>query len=272
MRRPFAGLLITLLAMLAASSVAMAQAGNALNNTLYSKLEAEDPSSGGPAPKQDLSGAWAGPVVPKAGEIPPMTSLGQKLFGLNKPENKFGTAASNDPLNTCDPLGFPRDLVFETRGLAFATMPGKIVLLHQYQKIWRDVWMDGRELPKNIDGKGGPASRWYGYSVGHWDGDYTLVIDTTGSNDQSWVDTTGHPHSVDAHVQERYTRVDHNHIEVTVTIDDPKLYVKPFTLVTSRLRWIPNQESEDQFCIPSEAIFYYNNIALPSFGADSKAK
>jgi hypothetical protein len=240
------------------------QAPSALDNTLYNKLE-KDPSTGGPAPKRDLNGVWAGPLNAVASEqIPPMTPLGQKLFGLNKPEAKFGTAGGNDPLKTCDPLGLPRNLVFETRGIAFATMPGKVVVLHQYQKVWRDVWTDGRELPKNVDTKGGPESRWYGYSVGHWDGDYTFVIDSTGSDDRSWLDTAGHPHSVDARVEERYTRVDHNHLSVTVTVDDPKLYTKPFTLATLKFRWIPKQETEEQLCVPSEALAYSDIIAVPA--------
>jgi hypothetical protein len=252
------------MAVLFVSSVAMAQAGDALNNTLYNKLN-QDPSTGGPAPRRDLSGAWAGPLNAVATEeVPPMTPLGQKLFSVNRPEAKFGTAGGNDPLNMCDPLGLPRNLVFETRGLAFSVMPEKVVVLHQYQKIWRDVWMDGRELPKNVDTRGGPDSRWYGYSVGHWEGDNTLVIDTVGSDDRSWLDTAGHPHSVDAHVQERYTRVDHNHLEIIVTVDDPKLYTKPFVLARVKYRWIPSQETEDQFCVPSEAISYMNTIAVPA--------
>src|SRR5665213_2712817 len=91
------------MAVLVFSSIAMAQAGQL--NTLYEKLR-KDPATGGPAPKRDLSGAWAGPLIPPAGELPPLTPLGQKLMSVNKPESKFGTAGSNDPLNTCDPLGF----------------------------------------------------------------------------------------------------------------------------------------------------------------------
>ena len=257
--------IIALLTVLAFSSIAIAQAGAGGRNTLYERLR-KDPNTGGPAPKRDLSGAWAGPLVPQEGEVPTMTPVGDTLASTNRPESKFGTAGSNDPLNSCDPLGFPRNLVFETRGLAFSTMPGKIVLLDQYQRIWRDVWTDGRELPKNVDAKGGPPSRWYGYSVGHWDGDYTFVIDTTGSDDRSWMDNAGHPHSVDAHVEERYTRVDHNHMELTVTMSDPKIFTKPFILVTSGFMWIPTQEMEEQICVPTEAISYMNVIGLPAAG------
>lgn len=149
-------------------------------------------------------------------------------------------------------------------------MPGKVVLLDQYQKIWRDIWMDGRELPKNVDTKDGPPSTWYGYSVGHWDGDYTLVIDTTGSDDRSWLNGQGYPHTVDAHVEERYTRVDHNHMQLTVTVDDPKIFTKPFVFVTSGFMWIPSQQIEEQMCVPSEAISYMQTIGIPAAGGSPK--
>ena len=271
MRNLIARSILALLTMLAVSSVGMAQAGAGANNSLYNKLSKDD-SSGGPAPRRDLSGTWTGPLEPKRGDVPPMTPLGQQRFSLNKTEAKVSWADSNDPWKTCDPFGFPRSTVNETRGISFAQMPGKIVVLHHYNRVWRDVWMDGRELPKNIDTKGGPDSRWYGYSVGRWEGDNTLVIDTVGSDNRSWLDTSGHPHSVDAHVQERYTRVDHNHLEMTATVDDPKLYTKPFVLAKVKFRWIPTQETEEQLCVPSEAITYYNSIALPSFGESAKPK
>src|SRR5580704_9703937 len=199
-----------------------------------------DPTPGGPAPVHDVSGSWAGNLTPERLEIPPLTPLGQKLFSLHKPETEVGTGHSNDPMNTCDPLGVPRNLVFETRGLAFATMPDRIAVLHQYQRIWRYVWMDGKhELPKSFDTKDGVPSRWYGYSVGHWDGDTTLVIDTTGVSDQTWLDKAGHPHSVNALIEEKYTRVDHNHMQMVTTVDDPTIFTKPFVLSKNEYRWIP---------------------------------
>jgi hypothetical protein len=256
--------------MLALSSIAMAQAGGAgTKDSLYNGNRLKpDPTPGGSAPVHDVSGSWAGNLTPERLEIPPLTPLGQKLFSMNKPETEVGTGHSNDPLNTCDPLGIPRNLVFETRGLAFGTIPpDRIVVLHQYQRIWRYVWMDGHhELPTKFDTKDGVPSRWYGYSVGHWDGDYTLVIDTAGTNDQSWLDKAGHPHSVDAHIQERYTRVDHNHMQMVVTVDDPKIYTKPFVLSKNEYRWIPDQEAEEQMCVPSEMIQYMNLISKPAFG------
>jgi hypothetical protein len=277
MRNPLVRLIVGLVAVLAFSSLAMAQAGGAgTKESLYKGNRLKpDPTPGGPAPVHDVSGSWAGNLTPERLEIPPLTPLGQKLFSLNKPETQVGTGHSNDPMNTCDPLGVPRNLVFETRGLAFATMPDRIAVLHQYQRIWRYVWMDGKhELPKSFDTKEGVPSRWYGYSVGHWDGDTTLVIDTVGVSDQSWLDKAGHPHSVNAHITERYTRVDHNHMQMVASVDDPTVYTKPFVLSKNEYRWIPDQEAEEQICVPSEMIRYMETIGKPAFTApqDTKAK
>ena len=266
---------IGLIGIMALGSAAIGQGTQKLpgKETLYrgNRLR-PDPTPGGPAPVHDISGSWAGNLTPERGEIPPLTPLGQKLFSLNKPETEVGTGHSNDPMNTCDPLGIPRNTVFETRGLAFGTMPDRIVILHQYQRIWRYVWMDGRELPKKFDTKGGVPSRWYGYSVGHWEGDNTLVIDTVGSNDMTWLDKAGHPHSLDAHIQERYTRIDHNHMQAVVTVDDPKIYTKSFVLSKNEYRWIPDQEAEEQMCVPSEMINYMKLISDPAFGVGDSPK
>ncbi len=74
--------------------------------------------------------------------------------------------------------------------------------------------------------KDAPDPRYYGYSVGHWEGDDTFVVDTTGLDDKTWLNGGGYPHSIEAHVQERYTRPDHNDLQVSVTVDDPKLYTE----------------------------------------------
>ena len=274
MRNSLLRSIIGVLALLAFASAAMAQARKLPGKeSLYNGNRLRpDPTPGGPAPVHDVSGSWAGNLTPERGAIPPLTPLGEKLFSLNKPETEVGTGHSNDPMNTCDPLGIPRNTVFETRGIAFATMPDRITVLHQYQRIWRYVWMDGRELPKKFDTAGGVPSRWYGYSVGHWEGDNTLVIDTVGSNDQSWLDKAGHPHSVDAHIQERYTRVDHNHMQAVITVDDPKIFTKSFVLSKNDYRWIPDQEAEEQMCVPSEMINYMKLISDPAFGVGESTK
>ncbi len=96
------------------------------------------------------------------------------------------------------------------------------------------------------------------------------MVDTVGSDDRSWLDTAGHPHSVDMHAQERYTRLDHNTLEVAITIDDPKAYTKPFVITTSHFKWIPNQELREEICVPSLMQEYLNVIGDPA--GDSTGK
>jgi hypothetical protein len=200
--------------------------------------------------------------------------LGQELFSGRKSLGKFSPAGTNDPfVRTCDPLGFPRADLDEIRGISFATMLDRMVVLYQFQQVWREIWMDGRELPKNAGApeKGAPDPRYFGYSVGHWEGDNTLVVDTTGLDDRSWLDRDGHPHTVQAHVQERFTRTDHNNLELTITVDDPKIYTKPFSLGTVYLKWIPNQIFNERLCIPSETIEYLKSVGDPA-GSDVSAR
>jgi hypothetical protein len=262
MRNRFSRALIAVLIVAGSPALVGAQAG--LNNNLYNKLKEGGP--GGPAPKRDLTGSWAGPVAAQKGDEPFLTSEGQKLFSMNKPEAKYHVAGTNDPfVRTCDPLGFPRNMIFEIRGLSFATMPDRVIIMNQYQRAWREVWTDGRKLPTNVGGtaKDSPDPRYYGYSVGHWEGDDTFVVDTTGLDDKTWLNGDGYPHSIEAHIQERYTRPDHNDLQLTVTVDDPKLYTKSFVLGRASFRWHPTQELEEQLCIPSEMQQYLQLVGEP---------
>jgi hypothetical protein len=275
MRYLFRGSIVAVAA-LGFSSAALAQEASQKGGapklrpqTLYQKLMAA-PDTGGPAPKRDLSGFWTGPLTPKMNPMPPLTPLGEKQFKANIPD-PF-SAQSNDPWATCDPFGFPRSSTNETRGIAFGQMPGRLVILNMYQRVFRTVWMDGRELPKNLGAKGGPDATWYGYSVGHWDGDYSVVVNTAGLDDRSWLDRRGYPHTVDLRVEERFTRVDHDTLDLTITVDDPKIYTKPFVLATNRYKWIPNQEDEEQMCVPSEAIEYRKLIVVPAGQDEANGK
>jgi hypothetical protein len=232
---------------------------------------------GGPAPKRDLTGTWAGPRsgagVPDNGgpaEKPSLTPLGQQLMSQNKPLAKYSPAGTNDPtVRSCDPFGVPRNAIDEIRGLSFATMPNRIIMMIQFQDLWREIWMDGRTLPTNVGepGKDSLDPRYNGYSIGHWEDDSTLVVDTTGLDDRTWLSGAGLPHSIDAHVQERYTRADHNDLKLTVTVDDPKIYTKPVSLGTHFFRWIPNQEMDEKLCVPSEVLEYLETMGNPA-GSD----
>ncbi len=275
MRNPFTSAIAAWAAVLVFSSIAMSQPQPRTQQGSLWKYDGRNRTigSGGPAPVHDLSGSWAGPRsgagVPdsKPGDVPSLTPLGQKLFSANKSLQKYNPSGTNDPVvRTCDPLGFPRADKYSIMEMAFATMPDRIVVLYPFQRQWREIWTDGRELPKNVGApeKGAPDPRYYGYSVGRWEGDNTLVVETTGLDDRTWLTELGYPHSVDAHVQERFTRKDHNDLELTLTVDDPKLYTKPFSLGTEYFRWVPNQFLEERLCIPSQVIEYLKAVGDPA--------
>jgi hypothetical protein len=244
-------------------SVAHAQgSGTGYTNTVYDRLNL---GPGGPAPPRELTGVWAGPIGGQAGEMPPFTDLGRQLFAMNKPEAIHKVSGTNDPFfRTCDPLGFPRNMLFETRGVAFATMTDRIVVLSQYQRIWREIMMDGSALPADAGRRGGADSRYYGYSAGRWENDTTLVVETVGLDPSTWLNNAGYPHSAEASIQERYVRPNKNHLELTITLTDPRLYSRPFVLATNKFKWIPEQRFDEQLCIPSQVLDYLQFIADPA--------
>jgi hypothetical protein len=249
--------------------LAMALAAAPLALAQNAQKAAKTPAAA--AARHDITGDWVGNAGSTISNVGAMTAWGQEQFNANKPfngaaKNIVPVGQSNDPFTKCDPMGFPRAVFFETRGIEFDPLPNKMLELFQYQKIWREIWMDGRALPKNVGGteKGAPDPRYYGYSVGHWEGDHTLVVDTTGLDERTWLNEFGYPHSVEAHVQERFTRTDRNDLELTLTVDDPKLYTKPFSLGTEYFRWVPNQLLEERLCIPSEVIEYLKSVGDPA--------
>jgi hypothetical protein len=104
----------------------------------------------------------------------------------------------------------------------------------------RTVFLDGRDLPKD------PNPTYMGYSVGKWDGD-TLVVTTAGFNDKGWLDSAGHPQTESLRVTERYRRRDYGHMDFEITIDDPKVFNKPFTIKTQRVLQ-PDTELLEDVC------------------------
>jgi hypothetical protein len=102
--------------------------------------------------------------------------------------------------------------------------PRMTVILYEAGYLHRQIYTDGRTLPKEFDF---PA--FLGYSVGHWERD-TLVVETAGFNDKTSLDAAGHPHSEALRVTERFRRRDFGHMDVDMTFDDPKMYTKPFTI------------------------------------------
>jgi hypothetical protein len=264
-------LLLGAVVFLATAEGRAAQRGRISGEGFISEGVPKMPNPPGPAPKRDLSGAWVGPQNNKPDPVPPMTPAGEAQFKQRKSygaATRGESAASNDPFITCDPLGFPRDLlahaVSSRGGMLFGSAPDRIIIAYEQQRVWREIWTDGRTLPNAVDVKGAPESKYYGYSVGRWDNDNTLVIDTTGLDERPWLDEAGHPRSSMAHILERYTRVDQYNLQLTVTVDDPKFYTKPWMWMRATFYLMKAQEFSESLCIPSEAIEYRDTLAKPT--------
>jgi hypothetical protein len=229
-----------------------------------------------PAPKHDISGTWdpgdngigqlGSRAMPEDGNPqhqPPYTPEGREALNQAKPSNGLRAvlpAETNDPVVTCDPQGMPREDLYEIRTTQILQTPEKILILYTFGKVWRVIWTDGRELPKD------PEPRWYGYSVGKWVDDYTLVVQTTGLDDRTWIDRAGRPHSDALRVEERFHRVDRDQLELSVTIDDPKMYTKPWVAL-DKLRFDlqpPNFDIREMICSPSEFAQYNKLVGTPA--------
>ena len=188
-------------------------------------LSAPSPRSDG---HPDLSGFWgtatggyfSDPAMGlKPGEVQ-LTPWAAAIRKIRMDRNHV-----DDPYGYCLPLGVPR-INFRSPFKIVQT-PQLTVFLHETYSgnTFRQIFTDGRPLPNWRDAE----PTWLGYSVGRWDGD-TFVVDTTGFRDRGWLNNTGaYPHSDALHVTERFRRADLGHMELTVTIDDPKAYVKPWT-------------------------------------------
>jgi hypothetical protein len=231
--------------------------------------EAAKTPKAAPAPRRDLTGIWD--VVDRMEGISPRgvkTHAPFTAFGANIANNVYkpgdgprrvSIGLVNDPLDSCDPAGFPRNLLFELRPFQIVQTPRQLLMLYQYQQVWRVIWRDGRELPKD------PDPRWYGYSVGKWEDDFTFVVQTVGMDERTWLDNAGDPHSSEMRVEERYHRVDHDTLELTVKIDDPKIYTEPWLARDKlRLTLLPaNTEIMEMICAPTEAEEYKKSMANP---------
>ncbi len=194
------------------------------------RLPAE-PAAPRPAPKRDLTGLWdtaRGGIGARGarGTPAPLTPWGEmvsKTHHSGDGVRMVSVTEINDPLSTKgDPSGFPRNLLFELRQVQFFQTPVSVYALHMWERRWRVIWTDGRKLPED------PDPRWYGYSVGHWEDDYTFVVNSNGTDERTWLDNAGNPHSDQLRVEERWHRVNESRLELTVTIDDPKTYTRPW--------------------------------------------
>jgi hypothetical protein len=204
------------------------------------------PNLSAPAPrtadgKPDLAGVWqatSDPNDPAGGiegivgpkylinilrdyKVAPMTAWAAGIYKQRNDDKLQGS-----PMIRCLPAGVPRldaypapFKIVQTRDL--------VVILYESQTLFRQIFLDGRAHPKD------PQPTWLGYSIGKWDGDI-LVVETVGFNDKTWLDGLGHPHSEAMRLTERFRRRDFGHMDIEITIEDPKAY-------TTAIRYVQPQ-------------------------------
>jgi hypothetical protein len=158
-------------------------------------------------------------------------------------KQRRANSSKDDPVARCLPLPSPRG--WSNFGLQKIIQTSEsLTVLDEYMLQYRQIFLDGRALPAN------PEPMFKGYSVGRWDGD-TLVVETIGFKDDSWLDLFGHPMTAEARTIERIRRINYGNLEVALTVDDPKAYTKPWT-TTIKLALAPNIELLEYICNENE--------------------
>jgi len=205
------------------------------------------PDLSAPAPKAadghpDLSGVWMPnsrslqdlAADMKPGEVP-YQPWAEQVFK----ERANGARGKDDPASKCVP-GMPKLIVLPYPYKIFQ-FPGVTVILYEGFTTFRQIFTDGRELPK------APQPSWIGYSVGKWEGDM-FVVDTIGVNETTWMDNAGRPHSDALHTVERYRRRNFGSMDVTLTIDDLKAYTRAWTVNQGQAHLILGQDLLEYVC------------------------
>jgi hypothetical protein len=263
------------------------QSGVSVHRDGWDRVVSEGPftEKSAPAPARDLSGIWEptpryrdGVQATGARNYPadgkpehelPFTPLGRETWKSHKPGwgvTAVPIAEANDPFDVCDPIGFPRIELFNLRAFQIWQNKSQVQVIYQNSQLWRNIWTDGRELPKETE------PRWYGYSIGKWMDDYTFVVQTTGLDERTWIDNVGRPHSAELKVTETFHRVNKDILELTLTIEDPKMYTKPWNALDKfQLRLQPEWfDIREQICAPSESADYNSTVAAEAVSDKKK--
>jgi hypothetical protein len=220
------------------------------------------PDLAAPAPraadgKPDLSGIWQlEAVCPPAGcddyaPAPEFLDFGARLAGglpyqpwaAELTRERSAQLGRDDPVAWCRPGGALRILTFPPPRKVIQ-LPGLVVILSERDVTYRQLFADGRPLPKD------PEPTYNGYSTGTWQGD-SFVVETIGFRDGIWLDRKGSPLTEAAKVTEKFRRVNYGHLEVEVTVDDPKAYTKPWSVKLNQVAML-NTELLDYFCLDNE--------------------
>lgn len=248
-------LFLTILAFTVLSGTARAQWVN-YPTPRIPRLSDGKPNLSAPPPvtsdgRSDLSGLWATPCLECGAAQRRFFDL---ALGLNPADVVMTPWAAaiqkqredrqhvDDPFGYCLPPGVPR-IHFVVGSYRIISSPSVTAFLHETAvgMMFRQVFTDGRPLPAVTE------PTWLGYSVGRWEGD-VFVVESTGFRDRGWLDTEkGRPHSDALRVTERFRRRDFGHIDLSITVDDPKAYVKPWT-VNTVLTYQADWEMLESFC------------------------
>jgi hypothetical protein len=238
MRNRLKGWMITLGVVVAFSPVLHAQ---------RNASQSQPPDARTAVPAHDFSGVWYGPFelnfVPASVTMQPWAGA---KFNSERTQYKVGDrpvvkdTTNTDPILHCDPVSVPR-IYWSVHPFEIIQIPGRTLMYFEEFHTIREIWTDGRALPKD------PELTWMGTSVGRWDGN-DLVVDTVGFNDKSWLDSVGHPHSDALHLTERLHRVDHDSMQLTLTFDDPKAYTTSWSYGPKTMKLKPGWEIGELFC------------------------
>ena len=205
------------------------------------------PNLSAPAPKTadgkpDLSGVWEHLNARTSAYYLDRTDIPWQPWAKARFDQNIANNQINNPEGHCLPRGLPKADAFDLHKII--QTPELIVILYEYQTTYRQIFTDGRELPKD------PNPTWAGYSTGHWEGD-TLVVESNGFNGKAWLSYRGNPTSDGMHLTERMRRRDFGHMDIQITIDDPKAYTKPWT-VELHPQLIPDTELMEFVCDENE--------------------
>jgi len=222
------------------------------------------PNLGAPTPRTadgrpDFSGIWEAdntapcppdgcPDMPGSREF---ANIGARLPGglpyqqwaADLVKKRMSDNGKDDPVTHCKPAG-PLRLLTYPPYRKIVRMPGLMVIMSERDVTFRQIFTDGRPLPKD------PQPSFNGYSSGQWDGD-TLVVQTIGFRDGMWLDRSGSPMTDAAKLTERFRRVNFGNLEIEITLDDPKAYTAPWT-VTLHQFIVLNTELLEYFCQENE--------------------
>jgi len=220
----------------------------------------------------DLSGVWEetlgtegwNPSDPAGLKTEDGIAYLPEALALTKAHSSGHGINASDVSNTdavvlnCDPPGIPR-LALYPHPFRIIQTPSEVLILYEATKMWREIYLDGRPIPTELD------PTWFGYSVGHYEAG-TLVVETAGERADTWLDNVGRPHSDALRIVERYSRPDAHTLRLDVTFNDPKMYAKPWT---GRKTWRLSPpgakgDLQESICAISDQLHFEEQVVNPA--------